>query len=240
MNEKQVENPKPITGSENLHLMEHAPRYLKHVGDLFSKYISIDAKVIDFGAGNGLQTQHVAAPSPNILCIEVDARCQDELQKRGYRVQESLEGVADKSVDVVVSSNCLEHISDDAAIVQQFQRILKVGGVACIYVPAHMILFSAMDRHVGHHRRYSVATLSSLFLKAGLSIERMIYVDSIGVATSFIYKCLIRQSGEPNPLFIRLYDKWVFPMSTRIDLLTQHRIGKNLYMVARKRRELEN
>lgn len=220
--------------------MEQAPRYLKHVGDLFSKYISIDAKVLDFGAGNGLQTQHVAAPSPNILCIEVDARCQDELKKRGYQVQEHIEGVADNSVDVIVSSNCLEHISDDAAIVQQFKRILKAGGVVCIYVPAHMILFSAMDRHVGHYRRYSVATLSPLLLKAGLSIERMIYVDSIGVATSFIYKCFIRRSGEPNPFLIRFYDKWIFPMSTRIDLLTQHRFGKNLYMVARKHGELEN
>ena len=43
----------------------------------------------------------------------------------------------DQSFDLVVSSNVLEHVPDDAAVVRGFHRLLKPGGIAVVTVPAH-------------------------------------------------------------------------------------------------------
>lgn len=73
-----------------------------------------------------------------------------ELLARVQRVT-SLDGVADASVDLVLSSSVLEHLRDPAALFQELARVLAPGGVMLHCVdyrdhffkyPFHFLLFS--------------------------------------------------------------------------------------------------
>jgi SAM-dependent methyltransferase len=76
----------------------------------------------------------------------------------------------DRSLDAVVLLNVLEHIRDDSAAMAQVLRILKLGAVAVIEVPAGPRLYDAYDKILMHERRYSLGQLKKLVLGAGFEI----------------------------------------------------------------------
>ena len=69
-------------------------------------------------------------------------------------------------------------------------RCLRPGGRFYLYVPAFPLLFSAMDRKVGHHRRYRLAGLTSQLQRAGFRVLRARYADSLG-----FFATLLRGKG---------------------------------------------
>lgn len=79
--------------------------------------------------------------------------------------------VADRSVDLVVAFDVLEHIDDDVGAVAEIARTLRPGGTLLAAVPCDMALWSAHDVASGHFRRYSRETLRDLVAGAGLDIE---------------------------------------------------------------------
>ena len=114
---------------------------------------------------------------------------------------------------------------------EELSRILKPSGTMLIYLPAMNILFSSMDRKVGHYRRYSRNTLSSLATRAGLSINTCIYADSLGFLATLIYKISNNTKGDINKSGLIFYDRAVFPISRLLDRLFSRILGKNVYAV---------
>ena len=57
--------------------------------------------------------------------------------------------------DFIYSSNVLEHIYDDVKSLKQLESKLTKNGTLVLYLPAFQILYSDLDRSVGHFRRYS-------------------------------------------------------------------------------------
>jgi SAM-dependent methyltransferase len=76
----------------------------------------------------------------------------------------------DRSVDVVVLLNVLEHIADDVAAIREVARILRPGGAAVIEVPAGPHLYDVYDKVLLHHRRYRLNKLRQLVASAGLHV----------------------------------------------------------------------
>lgn len=221
-------------GSENLDIMECAPRYLKHVARLIDMNLPRSGHIVDFGAGNGIQTLLVRKPSASILCIESDERRLADLQLLGYRTAKSLSGVEDGSVDAVFSSNCLEHIDDDFAVVSEISRVLKDNGVVVLYVPAFPFLFSEMDKSVGHVRRYTRRRLQDLAGACGFQETSIRYVDSLGVLATLLFKISKKSGGKPSKWSVLAYDSLIFALSRVIDAIVHDFFGKNLLMVATK------
>jgi SAM-dependent methyltransferase len=221
-------------GSENLDVMENAPRYLKHVAKLIRRHLPDSGLILDFGAGNGMQTQLIREPSASVVCIENDKRRLDDLRRLGYSASASLEGVETASVAAVFSSNCLEHIADDQAIVKEISRVLEDDGVFVLYVPALQFLFSSMDERVGHVRRYRRMQLKELSETNGFEIISIRYVDSLGVIATLIFKFFGKSKGTPGRWSVKFYDSLIFRLSIALDVLFRQLIGKNLLLVARK------
>jgi hypothetical protein len=221
-------------GAENLDLMENAVRYTAHVGQLVASELPTTGNILEFGAGSGSQTAHVLKPTERLTCIEINPALQETLIRRGYKVASVLKEIADNSQSCAYSINCLEHIEDDEGVLKILIDKVLVGGKIIIYVPAMPILFSSMDRLVGHHRRYKRNGLIELVKSQGMSVVECRYVDSLGVIPSLLYRLIPKSSGEPSVRSLKIYDMLLFPLSKFCDHIFGKFFGKNLFVVAVK------
>ena len=195
-------------------------------------------KILDFGAGIGTLAEiwfkNSSGSKP--ICLEIDEDQRTEIRKKGFLAVKSLSELSHK-IEFVYTSNVLEHIEDDVQALSDLCNSLSDNGTLVIYVPAFQILFSDLDRKVGHYRRYQKRELKSKLRNSGFKIEKIEYVDSIGFFAAFAIRLLgWRELGNlGNSRSLRFYDKFIFPISKSMDFIGfKYLFGKNLYVVGRK------
>ena len=221
------------SGRENLEAMKHAQNYNRYLIDLIKRHAP-KGDILDFGAGAGTFARPLADAGFNVVCVEPDEALRCTLADQGLTAVGSLDKVADSTLDYIYTLNVLEHIEDDASAVTALVERLKPAGKLFIYVPAFDCLYSAMDRNVGHFRRYRLGPLRGLVEAAGLRVETARYVDSAGFFAALIYKLFGNDGGEISPRSVALYDRLAFPVSILADNLLARLFGKNLLIVASK------
>ena len=102
-----------------------------------------------------------------------------------------------------------------------------------VLAPAHQWLFTPFDKAVGHFRRYSKATLAAA-APPELRREKLIYLDSVGLAASLANRLLLKQA-MPTHAQIQTWDRLMIPLSRVFDPLLGHRAGKSVLGIWRKR-----
>ncbi len=222
------------TGTDNLEVMEEAVNFNAYVARLVIGLARPRDRVLDFGAGTGTFAQRLRDAGWPPACIETDPGLAGRLRERGFETHASLDAIPAASLDYIYSLNVLEHIEDDAAALVALLQRLRPGGRLGLFVPAFPLLFSAMDRKVGHFRRYRRGELVARVAGAGFEVGRCDYVDSIGFAAALANKYFGRRDGgiDRGPLLV--YDRLVFPLSRIADLGLRRVVGKNLWLVARR------
>ena len=223
------------TGIDNLEVMREAKNYNAFLHSIIDAQIRPHDRVVDFGAGSGTFAIPLLERGVDIICIEPDLRLRQHLQRAKAPVVATVDEIATASVDVVYSLNVLEHIDDDRNAVCGLAERLKDGGRLLLYVPAFPILFSAMDRKVGHYRRYRRGPMVSLLNDEGFRVRRAVYVDSLGFALTIGYRMAGNDTGDVNQIALKVYDRLFFRLSRVLDRGLQHWIGKNLLVIAEKR-----
>jgi len=84
----------------------------------------------------------------------------------------------DRSFDIIVSADCLEHIEDDFGALLAMRRMLKGdNSFMVLTVPAFMFLWGYNDEFVHHYRRYDRQQLASLVEKAGFHVQMCSYYN---------------------------------------------------------------
>lgn len=222
------------TGVENLEAMREAERYNRFLVDLVMRHRQGAGPALDFGAGSGTFAALLRDRGLPVRCIEPDGHLQGLIAGQGLDVIGDSTAIPDGSVDYVYSLNVLEHIEDDRAALAEIHRMLRPGGRVLLYVPAFQVLYSTMDKRVGHFRRYRRRPLSNLVRETGLHVEYSAYADSLGFLASLIYRYVGDQSGTISGAQVRTYDRFVFPVSRALDRLFGKAFGKNAYLVAIK------
>ena len=144
-----------------------------------------------------------------------------------------LAGAAPAHYDCVVMINVLEHIRDDAAVLQGFFVALKPGGRLIVFVPALQFLFSNIDRQVGHFRRYERPALTSVLNGAGFRIADMRFFDMLGILPWLVMNRWLGKTAF-NPGLVGLYDRVGVPFTRALESVAAPPIGKNLIAVAIK------
>ena len=76
----------------------------------------------------------------------------------------------EKEFDVLGAFDVLEHIDEDAIVLQQMFRAIKSGGGMLITVPQHRFLWSKVDKYSFHKRRYTKKELIKKVKNAGFQI----------------------------------------------------------------------
>ena len=195
-------------------------------------------RVVDFGAGVvtlSLIFRELFSVEP--LCVEIDSKNKGYLSDRNFKHFDSLENLSE-SVDLIFSSNVLEHIEDDVSVLEEMRDKLSVNGKIYLYLPAKMSLWSALDEEVGHYRRYEINELKVKCEKAGLNIEKLHYADSLGFFASLLMKVFgyNKDSGIGSISSLKFYDKYLFPISKVIDAIgVKYLFGKNIILITSKK-----
>ena len=228
--QEQAKTEFEYSGVENLEAMKEALNYNRFLLDLLRRNLT-RGTIIDFGAGAGTFALPLSKTDVAVVCIEPDPGLRDDLSSAGLTAHADLEAVPSGSVDCVYSLNVLEHIEDDRATLTALFGRVRPGGKVIIYVPAFNLLFSEMDRLVGHHRRYRRKELVAKMQGAGFEVTDARYIDCLGFLSALVYRWIGNDKGVISPGAVRIYDRFVFPVSRILDRLFFGSFGKNLLVV---------
>jgi len=220
------------SGVENLEIMKGAHNYNSYLVNLVISEARDAPVALDFGAGIGTFASELGKYGTRVICIEPDLSLRRRLKVMQFEAHDSLHSVPDKSVPYIYSLNVLEHIEDDVGILRELFRRLKPEGRLLIYVPAFEILFSSADKMVGHKRRYTKDILVRRLELAGFQVEQARYIDSLGFVVALLFKFIGNKEGRVNPLALKIFDRWIFPLSLTLDRLMGSVAGKNVLVLA--------
>ncbi|HUJ79955.1 MAG TPA: class I SAM-dependent methyltransferase [Nitrospiria bacterium] len=220
------------SGTDNLEVLKEAVNYNAFLKREIVRHGDGARTALDFGAGNGLFPSALRETGVKVICVEPDPDLAGRLKAMGFETHTRIDDVAPASLEYVYSLNVLEHINDDLGALRELYFRLKPGGRLFLYVPAFPVLFSSMDRKVGHVRRYTKAPAVRLVRAAGFEVRHAAYADSLGFVAAMLFKFIGNREGTLNPTAVKIYDTIVFPVSRLCDRLVGGLFGKNLMISA--------
>ena len=202
----------------------------------------VSGDVLEVGAGIGSNTPFIDhGNTGQWLCIEPDPGLVAQLSSKAGRPSgrqfEAVCGTIQTvprtpSFDTIVYIDVLEHIEDDRLELELAAACLRPNGRLIVLSPAHQALFTPFDVALGHFRRYSFSTLRKIS-PPGLRIERMRYLDCAGLTASIANLLILRQS-LPTARQVRLWDRWMVPVSKVLDPAFGYGVGKSILAVWKK------
>ena len=231
----QATSTKGYSGVDNLEVMEVATNYRRYLTHLVSSVAGPveGRRLLDFGVGVGTHAEELRAIGYDVSCVETDDQLRADLESRGLRAVETVEELGDERFDVVYSLNVLEHIADDVGALSRLRQVTAPGGALVLYVPAFQLLYTAMDRKIGHLRRYRRPQLVSAVERAGYRVQSCCYADSLGFFAALAYRAAGSRTGDLNERAVAAYDRYAFPASRTLDRAVGRWFGKNLVLTGR-------
>lgn len=206
----------------------------------------VTGDVLEVGAGIGSNTPYLdSGDNGRWVCLEPDAELASQLttnlERSGKkRTYETITGTlqdldSNLRFDTILYIDVLEHIEDDRAELANAAARLKVGGRIIVLSPAHQGLFTPFDAAIGHFRRYNRQMLRRIS-PPDLLLDRLFYLDSAGLVLSGANLLLLRQS-MPTTSQLRVWDKFVIPISRVLDRFLFNSVGKSIVGVWQRRAE---
>ena len=142
--------------------------------------------------------------------------------------------LAKDQYDTALLVNVLEHLQDDRAAVRKARSELRMDGTLVIFVPAFGLLMSGLDRRLGHHRRYTTASLRQLLAGAGFTVSALRY-DNLAGFLGWLWRFRIRGRTEQSRGLVRFFDRVILPAQLRLERALALPLGQSVYAVAKKR-----
>jgi SAM-dependent methyltransferase len=147
---------------------------LTNVTDLVMNMLRpLNGTALDVGCGTGRVSIRLAEQGFAVDALDIEEKVLEIArrlaQKRNLPISFSVcdfvrqsSCLGDKEYDVVVCTEVLEHVENWQPVVRAMCRLLKPGGTLIITVPHNPKLFSVIDEHAGHCRRYRPEDIVSM------------------------------------------------------------------------------
>ncbi|WP_375434657.1 class I SAM-dependent methyltransferase [uncultured Hymenobacter sp.] len=142
--------------------------------------LATDAPILEIGCSGGPLLQRLrSAGYTNLTGIDVSEAGIAVAERRGIPNVSCMDGAnltfPDASFDLVVASDVLEHIQNEAQALREWTRVLRPGGQLLVFVPAFQFLWGKHDVINQHFRRYTADQLATAMRGAGLKVSRSSY-----------------------------------------------------------------
>jgi len=140
-----------------------------------------NSKILDVGCSSGLLLRDLAEIGFNpkhLFGIDISEKAIENCKKNGLKNCFVMSGetiTIEEQFDIIIASDCLEHIKNDSAALQSWKQNLKTEGKLYVFVPAFKSLWSHHDEVNMHCRRYSRKQLVDLLKDNALKIEKSGY-----------------------------------------------------------------
>jgi SAM-dependent methyltransferase len=230
-----LNSPHDYPGKE-LDVFAEAQNWKRYFADLLRPFVI--GRVLEVGAGIGATTKalfHSGVTS--WTCLEPDPNLAGRLRETVDALSPKpsvIVGTIDEAsgvgpFDTILYIDVLEHIEDDAEEMRRAAARLDRGGKLIVLAPAFQWLYSEFDRSIGHHRRYTRKSLRSVFPNR-LREKEIFYADALGASLSFANRTVIRTSS-PRLGDIKLWDRYIIPMSRIIDPVIARSFGRSVIAV---------
>jgi 2-polyprenyl-3-methyl-5-hydroxy-6-metoxy-1,4-benzoquinol methylase len=225
--------------ADDLETMREAKRYAAHLFQLFRPYIG--ARVLEVGCGIGTMSRRLTEVADVVLGIEPNAHCaglvreemrdEPKFSLQTCHLEEcDLAALTAQRFDTVFCINVLEHIDDDLGALRTFGRVLAPGGRVLIWVPAVQAAYGPLDAELGHHRRYSKASLGRVFTDAGLELQTLRYSNPIGLV-GWMFNSHVLKTKAHSLSQVRVFDSLIAPWALPLERLVPPPIGLSLIAV---------
>lgn len=210
----------------------------KWIYDRIRRCVTPPANVLEVGCGTGNVSSFLAHKGYDVTGCEY----YEEALALGWPGFRKVHGDASKlpfedgSFDVVGLFDVIEHIEDDTGPLKEAFRVLKQGGIVVVTVPAREELWSPVDEHAFHKRRYTKERLAGALRDADLvprSIEYMFMALYLPMKMLRMREKNIRSQFEINPIVNRLLKGW-FDIERRVSQVISLPIGTSLLAIAEK------
>lgn len=214
-----------------------ATQYTDWLLALFAK--SISGRVLEIGVGHGSYADRLAK-FPGYTGLDIDPEAVNEARQRFPQATFQVADISDSQAmttagfgtfDTVLCFNVLEHVPADHDAVNNLLEILRPGGRLLLFVPAFGALYGDLDQLAGHERRYNKTMMRELFADIpGAKLQRLDYVNPIGGLGWWVNARLSHDDLDSQPVNtqIRLFNKFILPLSKALTPLTKGFFGQSL------------
>lgn len=212
-------------------------RYRAYQRELIEPYLG--SSVLEVGAGLGEFASQLRGLERHVVTdVDADAvaamadRFADrpEVEARRFDLAEGAIDIG-TPVSSVIAINVLEHIEDDRGALKALASMVEPGGRIVLWVPGYQQLYGDFDRAVGHFRRYTPDTLTAAIEGAGLRAELAKPLNFLG---GIAWWLTVRRGGvgAPNPRLVRIYDRFVVPVTRAVERRVTPPFGQSVLGVA--------
>lgn len=169
---------------------------------VFNKYFPVIDSFLEIGCGTGYVLSELDHTFPGVRLSGSEIFSNGLRYARG-RVNrcnlfqmDARDIPFEEEFDVIGAFDVLEHIAEDERVLSEMYRAVRPGGGVILTVPQHAFLWSQVDEHACHVRRYSASDLRQKVQQAGFSVVRMTSFVSLLLPLMMVSRLRPRDSDK--------------------------------------------
>ncbi|MGE0824989.1 MAG: class I SAM-dependent methyltransferase [Candidatus Binatia bacterium] len=194
--------------------------------------------IFDIGGGNGVVSLALQESGYPAILVEPGLTGAQNAQRRGLQtvICSTLDhaGFKTAALPAIGIFDVIEHIEDERGFLSTLAQLLPPCGHLYITAPAYNTLWSYEDDYAGHHRRYTLSSLTTSLHRAGFTVEFATYLFFFLPLPVLLYRVLPSKLGVRTTVSLQQEQKEHTPPRGVLGRLLHHLLQGELRFLRKK------
>lgn len=229
-------------GEDTLYRMRLMKNNNKWIFEQISPYLGDN--ILEVGSGIGNISKFLSSLNKNLVLTDIKENYLEYLRQRFIGnpkikvishniLSQDVSNPLTFNIDTVICINILEHIKEDAKVLENIYKILAKNGRLILVAPALKILYGSLDENLGHFRRYEKDDLVKKLKYNNFVIEKIYFHNFVSTLGWFI-NCRILKKKLMSSLQVSILDIFI-PIFAKIEKMIKIPLGLSLIAICRKK-----